>query len=156
VAESRRPIGVGSPSGLCQFRFEESDSVKRTSDGVEKHHRRKPMLKVDILVHRRPDLSHEQFVEYWRDVHAQLFSSQPVVKQHVRRYVQSRTIPNPPNGVRLADYDGIAQVWFDDMNGFHGVFSSQNYRDVIKVDEQKFTDPKRVEFLFSEETPITG
>jgi hypothetical protein len=36
------------------------------------------------------------------------------------------------------------------------VFSSQNYRDVIKVDEQKFTDPKRVEFLFSEETPIAG
>ncbi len=85
-----------------------------------------------------------------------LFSSQPVVNQHVRRYVQSRTIPNPPNGVRLADYDGIAQLWFDDMNGFHGVFSSQNYRDVIKVDEQKFTDPKRVEFLFSEETPIAG
>ena len=56
----------------------------------------------------------------------------------------------------LADYDGIAQLWFDDMNGFHGVFSSQNYRDVIKVDEQKFTDPKRVEFLFSEETPIAG
>jgi len=53
-----------------------------------------------------------------------------------------------------ADYDGIAQVWFDDMNGFHGVFSSRNYRDVIKVDEQKFTDPKRVEFLFSEETEI--
>ena len=112
------------------------------------------MLKVDILVHRRPDLSHEQFVEYWRDVHAQLFSSQPVVKQHVRRYVQSRTIPDPPNAVRLADYDGIAQVWFDDMNGFHGVFSSQNYRDVIKVDEEKFADPKRVEFLFSEETEI--
>src|SRR5882724_102742 len=76
------------------------------------------------------------------------------VKQHVRRYVQSRTIPNPPNTVRLADYDGIAKVWFDDMNGFHGVFSSQDYRDVIKVDEEKFTDPKRVEFLFSEETEI--
>ncbi len=40
------------------------------------------------------------------------------------------------------------------MNGFHGVFSSQNYRDVIKVDEEKFTDPKRMEFLFSEETEI--
>lgn len=112
------------------------------------------MLKVDILVRRRPDLTHEQFIQHWRDVHAQLFSSQPVVKQYVRRYVQSRTIANPPQGVLLADYDGIAQLWFDDMAGFHGVFSSQNYRDVIRVDEQKFTDPKRVEFLFSEETPI--
>ena len=111
MAESRRSNGIGSPSRLCQFRFEESDSMKENFryDGVEKHDRRKPMLKVDILVHRRPDLSHEQFVEHWRDVHAQLFSSQPVVKQHVRRYVQSRTIPNPPNTVRLADYDGIAR-----------------------------------------------
>jgi hypothetical protein len=33
-------------------------------------------------------------------------------------------------------------------------FSSQNYRDVTKVDEEKFTDPKRVEFLFSKETEI--
>jgi hypothetical protein len=40
------------------------------------------------------------------------------------------------------------------MNGFHGVFSSRNYRDVIKVDEEKFTDPKRLEFLFSQETEI--
>jgi hypothetical protein len=44
-----------------------------------------PMLKVDILVRRRPDLTHEQFVEHWRDVHAQLFSSQPAVKKYVRR-----------------------------------------------------------------------
>jgi uncharacterized protein (TIGR02118 family) len=114
------------------------------------------MLKVDILIRRRPDLTHEEFVKHWRDIHAQLFSSQPVVKQHVRRYVQSRTVPNPPAGTAIADYDGIAQLWFDDMNGFHSVFSSQNYRDVIRIDEQKFTDPKRVEFLFSEETVITG
>lgn|GEM_PF-6119539 len=56
----------------------------------------------------------------------------------------------------LADYDGIAQLWFDDMDGFRGVFSSQNYRDVIRIDEQKFTDGKRVEFLFSEESTIIG
>jgi uncharacterized protein (TIGR02118 family) len=112
------------------------------------------MLKVDILVYRRPDLTHEQFLEHWRDVHAQLFSSQPVVKQHVRRYIQSRTISNPPSGVKVAGYDGIAQLWFDDIEGFHGVFGSKNYTDVIRVDEQKFTDPKRVGFLFSEETAI--
>jgi uncharacterized protein (TIGR02118 family) len=114
------------------------------------------MLKVDILVYRRPDLTHEQFVEHWQNIHAQLFSSQPVVKQYVRRYIQSRTIPNPPNDVKVADYDGIAQLWFDDIEGFHGVFSSKNYMDVIRVDEQKFIDPKRVEFLFSEETSIIG
>jgi uncharacterized protein (TIGR02118 family) len=114
------------------------------------------MLKVDILVYRRPDLTHEQFVEHWRNIHVQLFSSQPVVKQYVRRYIQSRTITNPPYDVKVADYDGIAQLWFDDIEGFRGVLISMNYMDVILVDEQKFIDPKRVEFLFSEETSIIG
>jgi hypothetical protein len=71
-----------------------------------------------------------------------------------RRRSESRTIPNPPKGLKIADYDGIAQLWFDDMDGYNGVFSSQNYKDVIRPDELKFTDQTRVEFLFSEETPI--
>jgi len=101
-------------------------------------------------------VTHDQFTAYWRDVHAQLFASQSVVKQYVRRYVQSRTIANPPKSVALADFDGIAQVRFDDIDGCHGVFSSQNYRDVIRVDEQTFTDGTRSEFVLSEETSIVG
>jgi uncharacterized protein (TIGR02118 family) len=114
------------------------------------------MIKVDILVRRRPDLTHEQFVEHWRNVHAALFSNQPAVKKYVRRYIQSRTIPNPPEGFLVSDFDGIAQLWFDDMNGFHGLYNSKDYSDVIRIDEQKFTDGKRVPFLFSEETTIMG
>jgi uncharacterized protein (TIGR02118 family) len=114
------------------------------------------LLKVDILVRRNPDMTHEQFVAYWRDSHAKLFSSQPIVKRTVRRYVQSRTVADYPKGVNVADYDGIAQLWFDDMKGFLDYAQSDNYRDVIRIDEQKFTDGKRVEFMFSEETPIIG
>ena len=114
------------------------------------------MLKVDILVRRNPDMTHEQFVAYWRDSHAKLFSSQPIVKRTVRRYVQSRTVAAFPKGVNVADYDGIVQLWFDDMKGFLDYAQSDNYRDVIRIDEQKFTDDKRVEFMFSEETPIIG
>ena len=114
------------------------------------------MLPLDILGRRRPDLTHDQFTAYWRDVHAQLFSSQPVVKQYMRRYVQSMTIAHPPQSAVLADCDGIAQVRFDDVDGCHGVFSSQNYRDVIRVDEQTFTEGTRSEFVFSEATSIVG
>ncbi len=55
---------------------------------------------------------------------------------------------------KVSDYDGIAQLWFDYIESFHGIFSSKNYTDAIRVDEQKFIDPNRVEFLFSEETAI--
>jgi len=114
------------------------------------------MLKVDILARRRPDQTHDQFLTHWRDVHAELFSSQPIVKKTVRRYIQSRTVVDYPKGVVPADVDGIAQLWFDDMDGWLEYLNSDNYRDVIRLDEQKFVDASRVQIVFSEETTIMG
>jgi uncharacterized protein (TIGR02118 family) len=112
------------------------------------------MLKIDILVKRHPDMAHEQFVAYWKDAHAKLFATQPIVKMTVRRYVQSRIVRRPPDGLRSSAFDGIAQLWFDDINGFLSYASSDNYRDIIRIDEQKFIDLQRTEFIFSEETAI--
>ncbi len=114
------------------------------------------MLKLDILVRRRPDLSHEQFLAHWRDVHGPLFSSQPEVKRRIRRYLQSRIVDDKPEGFPISDFDGIAQLWFDDVAGFQAFFASQNYKDVIKPDEERFTDPKRCEFVLSTEHILIG
>ncbi len=112
------------------------------------------MLKVYILCRRRPDLTHEQFVKHWRDIHAPLFSSQPDTKRYVRRYIQSRVTGDRPERFVLGETDGIVQLWFDDMDGFNAFFTSQSYRDVIRPDEERFTDPKRCEFFFSTEHTI--
>ena len=114
------------------------------------------MLKLDILIVRRSDMTHEQFLEYWRDRHAAFFASQPIVKKTVRRYVQSRTVPDTPAGTFVAAFDGVAQLWFDDIDGFLEYLQSPNYKDVIRLDEEKFTDPRKVQLLFSEETTIIG
>jgi uncharacterized protein (TIGR02118 family) len=114
------------------------------------------MVKLDILIVRRGDMTHDQFLAYWRDHHAALFSSQPIVKKTVRRYVQSRIVPNPPAGAFLAPFDGIAQIWFDNVDGFVEYLQSANYTEIIRPDEERFTDPTRVEFMFSEETAIIG
>jgi uncharacterized protein (TIGR02118 family) len=112
------------------------------------------MFKLDILIIRRSDLTHQQFVDYWRDRHGPFFASQPIVKKTVRRYVQTRILADTPAGLSAAPFDGIAQIWFDDVGGFLEYLNSSNYKDVIRPDEEKFTDPHRVQFLFSEETPI--
>jgi uncharacterized protein (TIGR02118 family) len=114
------------------------------------------MLKLDILIIRRPDLTHQQFLEYWRDHHWPFFVEQSIVKKTVRRYVQSRTLAETPAGLPSAPFDGIAQLWFDDSAGFLEYLQSANYRDVIRLDENKFVDPTRVQFLFSEDHPIFG
>jgi len=114
------------------------------------------MLKVYILCRRRRDLTHEQFVAYWRDIHGPLFSSQPEVKKYVRRYVQSRTTGDHFEGFATADVDGVVQFLFDDMDDFRGLFDSQTYRDVIRPDEEKFTDGPRCEFIFTTENTLIG
>ncbi len=127
--------------------------VEYADHGAGKSGNGKKMLKVDILIRRNPKMTHEQFVGYWRDNHAKLFVQQPVVKQYVRRYIQSRTVPVVPKGITAANYDGLAELWFDNMDGFRSYLDSENYRDVIHVDELNFNDGKP-DLLFSEEIMI--
>jgi uncharacterized protein (TIGR02118 family) len=113
-----------------------------------------PMLKVDILVVRKDGTTHDEFLAYWRDRHATFFASQPIVQKTVRRYLQSRTIADPPAGAPVAEFDGVAQLWFDDVAGCNDYLRSENYRDVIRLDELKFTNPDKTTMLFSKETTI--
>lgn len=50
------------------------------------------MIKFTILLTRKPELTHAQFVEHHKTVHAGLFLSIPAVNQTVRRYVQQHAI----------------------------------------------------------------
>ncbi len=113
-------------------------------------------LKVDILSRRLERLTHAQYLAHWRDVHAPLFRSQPIVKQYVRRYIQSRIIDDRPRGLFNSSVDGVVQLWFDDMDGYKAFYASDNYRDVIQPDEQRFTDADRSEMIFTHETVIIG
>jgi hypothetical protein len=83
-------------------------------------------------------------------------SSQPEVKLHVRKYVQEHIGPKAPDGFAAAPYDGIAEIWFDDLDGFLGVFASRTYEEVIKPDEMKFVDRSKALFMFTETVPVIG
>jgi uncharacterized protein (TIGR02118 family) len=109
------------------------------------------VFKLTILGIRRPDMTHDQFVEYWRDHHAPFFKTQPIVKKLVKRYVQSHTIAETPLGMPTAPFDGMVELWFDNVEAFVEYAQSPNYMDVIRLDENKFVDPTRCQFLFNEE-----
>jgi uncharacterized protein (TIGR02118 family) len=71
------------------------------------------MIKSISLLTRRSELSHDEFVHHWVEVHAPLAHAVP----GVRRYVQNHIIDEP----RRADIpttkvavDGIAELWYDD------------------------------------------
>ena len=112
------------------------------------------MIKMTILLRRKPEMSHDEFIAYHRTKHAPLFRSLAEVKQHVRRYVQCHATGEPLPGLPDNHIDGSTELWFDDVAGLAGVFQSANYMKTIRPDEEKFLDLHACEFLVGEEFEI--
>ena len=112
------------------------------------------MIKMTILLRRKPEMSHDEFVSYHRNNHAPLFSSLAEVKQHVRRYVQCHATGDALPGLPENHIDGSTELWFDDVAGIAGVFQSENYMKTIRPDEEKFLDLHACEFLLGTEREV--
>ena len=114
------------------------------------------MVKFTILLVRKPSLTHEQFVDHHKRVHAPLFLSIPVVKQTVRRYVQQHRISVELPGLPAPKYDGITELWFDDVESLGRCFSDSDYMAHVRPDEASFLDLHACDFIVSSETVIAG
>ena len=71
------------------------------------------MIKVLGLLTRRPELTHEEFVRHWLEIHGPLALAVP----GVRRYVQSHIVgtrARPDIHETEVEVDGIAELWYDD------------------------------------------
>lgn len=112
------------------------------------------MIKFTILLRKRADLSHEEFVHYHRVNHAPLFTSLPEVRQYVRRYVQGHTQPLNLPGLPPPAYDGTTELWFDAVEDIAKVFEAPRYMEIIRPDEAKFLDLAGCGFLVLAENPV--
>ncbi len=112
------------------------------------------MIKFTILLKRKASLTHDQFVRHHKDVHAGLFMSVRVVKETVRRYVQEHTLPVDLPGMPPAKYDGITELWFDDIDALGRCFSDLEYMSKIRPDEESFLDLHGCDFLVSTENVV--
>ena len=117
------------------------------------------MIKLVLCVCRRPELSREQFQDYWRNHHGTLFQKFAETYK-ARRYVQSHTINTPLNeNVRKSrgmsqEYDGIAEIWWESEKDFIDAIRSpegQKLRSVFLDDEAKFMDFSKSAAFFTEE-----
>ncbi|WP_107677931.1 EthD domain-containing protein [Agrobacterium sp. LAD9] len=72
------------------------------------------MIKTLTILARRDDWTHEEFAEYWQEIHGPIARD---VKQ-IRRYVQSEfleeVIRKDIEEIDLS-VDGIAEVWYDSI-----------------------------------------
>lgn len=106
------------------------------------------MVKLVYCFRRRPDMDHTTFSRYWRDVHAPLGARIP----GLRRFVQSHVVPSS-RSLRPPDYDGMAELWFDDMESLIAARESLEY-ELATADETNFIDGLRTAFFITEEHEI--
>ena len=67
------------------------------------------MIKLVLLFSKRADVSYEQFLRHWREVHIPLVLKIP----NIRRYVISEPVGTLAGSSGARQLDGMAELWFD-------------------------------------------
>jgi len=111
------------------------------------------MIKVTELLVRKKGMTREEFQNYWRTVHGPLVMSIPENKRHVRKYVQSHTLPDwfPFLAGEGPLFDGAAEIWCDSLVAAQEMFAEPKYKELIYPDELKFLDLDSVIILVMRE-----
>jgi uncharacterized protein (TIGR02118 family) len=93
-------------------------------------------------------MSLDEFSRYWGEVHAPIGRRIP----GLRRLVQSHPVPHPPE-MAPPDFDGMAELWFDDMAALQAAQRSPEWR-ASSLDEENFIDHTRTALFLTEEREI--
>jgi uncharacterized protein (TIGR02118 family) len=112
------------------------------------------LIKFTAFMRRRPGLTHEQFVAHHREVHAPLFVALAATRKYVRRYTQSHPIAGRVPGFPPSTFDGITEMWFDDLPKCHALFGDAEYLRTIRPDEERFIDTSNTEMLLTVERAV--
>ena len=106
------------------------------------------MIKFVMCITRHPDISREEFKDYWMNKHGPFFMENAGAMR-AKKYVQSHTIDTSLNeGLRssrgmLPEYDGVAEVWFESEEELmQGMSSSESQKlgAALLEDEGNFID----------------
>jgi uncharacterized protein (TIGR02118 family) len=105
------------------------------------------MVKMFAFPSRRADVSVADFHAHWRGPHRVLAERIP----SFRRYVQSHRRWDLDPGPQAADFEGSAEVWFDEVAAALGMQDDPSYAEGAAKDEPSFIDMDRLIFIFTEE-----
>jgi uncharacterized protein (TIGR02118 family) len=103
------------------------------------------MFKLIILLKKKQNLSDEEFAKYWLETHAPLAKKMPGLRKYVVNVVR-----RPPN--REPEYNGVVELWFDDIDSMKKTFASAEGQATQK-DTEKFASSPTT--LYIDEHTIT-
>jgi uncharacterized protein (TIGR02118 family) len=106
------------------------------------------MIKFVYCITKKSGMTDEDFFYFWKNIHGPIGARIP----GLRRLVQSHRI-NVPGDARAADFDGMAELWFDDVAGLLEARKSQEW-EASGEGEHNFIDESRVAYFISGEHGI--
>jgi uncharacterized protein (TIGR02118 family) len=106
------------------------------------------MSKLVYCITKKPGWTDEEFFDCWEKIHGPIGARIP----HLRKLVQSHRIPISGDS-RLPDFDGMAELWFDDMDDLLAARKSAEWK-ASSEDEANFVDPTKVGYFISQERVI--
>jgi uncharacterized protein (TIGR02118 family) len=103
------------------------------------------MVKLIYCITKKAGMTDEEFFRYWKSIHGPIGARIP----RLRKLVQSHRL-TVTGDRRPPDYDGVAELWFDDMEALLAARQSPEWR-ASSEDEVNFIDHSKVAYLVSEE-----
>jgi hypothetical protein len=119
-------------------------------------------MKLVFCCRRSPELTVEQFQEYWLQQHAGLVNSLRHAIPSMTRYVQSHTVYGPiTDAVRSSrgtaePYDGITEVWVSTDTAGGDPEAAATAMQRLLEDEMTFVDMARSSVFITEEHVISN
>jgi EthD domain len=121
------------------------------------------MVKVFLMLYRKPGLSRAQFLDYWRGPHRDL-AVRAAAAMRLRRYVQNHPVEHPMAGAMregrgaiAGDYDGIVEAWWESFEDLAAVGdTAAQIAGALIEDERRFCDLPRSIMWFAEEHEFVG
>lgn len=112
------------------------------------------MPKLIALIKAKPELSREQFIDYYESNHAPLVKRLlPMIGAYHRNYT---TNANWNSERSSFDYDVVTELWFDDQSALDAFYTRIREPDVlaqIRADEANFLQSEATRMFEVEEHP---
>jgi uncharacterized protein (TIGR02118 family) len=106
------------------------------------------MIRLTFVLRRKPEMSRDEFQEYWRGTHGPLVASF-AGSLDILRYVQLHAVGSPsaradgPRGPMEDPYDGVAELWWRSRDALAAASATPAGRAAgaaLLEDEKKFID----------------
>lgn len=118
------------------------------------------MSTIVVNVARRGDLSHAEFIDYWRNRHAPLIRSCPQFTGQLVSYTQYDAHAGPADLAELfggrGDHDGVAVLRFRSRQALEDAFACDEYVNLIRPDEPNFVDLEKCSAQVTDAYDVVG